>query len=105
MKPSQFNNFTGKRISSPEKEKSKSPNKRGETSQYIDLDGPELKVQVGDKTQVFKYGEGGEAEKPRLIDAYINYFQKQRDESREARQMSMERSRSQANSTLLKSPG
>ena len=50
VKPSQFNNFTGKRISSPEKEKSRSPIKRGEASQFIDHDGPELKVQVGDKT-------------------------------------------------------
>ena len=50
VKPSQINNFTGKRISSPEKEKSRSPAKRGEASQFIDLDGPELKVQVGDKT-------------------------------------------------------
>ena len=59
MKPSEFNNFTGKRISSPEKEKSRSPIKGNEASSFIDHDGPELKVQVGGKTQVFKYGEGG----------------------------------------------
>jgi len=33
----------------------------------------ELFVQVGEHTQVFKYGER-EDEKPRLIDEYISYF-------------------------------
>ena len=49
------------------------PRAKSRTKTKENNDDSELYVQVGEHTQVFKYGDR-EDEQPRLIDQYISYF-------------------------------
>ena len=105
VKPTEINHFTGKRKSmSPDRNAPRNPSmgpNQGLKSPSAN-DGPELKVQVGERTAVFKYGD--KEDEPRLIDKYIDYFQKKDSKSPDKRRL--ERSKSQISNNLneIKSP-
>ena len=81
VKPADINHFTGRRKTLDDQRHIdiEVPRERDGTgiknlaSRDKKADDDELYVQVGEHTQVFKYGDK-EDEQPRLIDQYISYF-------------------------------
>ena len=72
VKPATVNHFTGQRLAADHGPEMEEAERRKPLGAGPDAD-KELHVQVGDRTQVFKYGEE-DAPKPKLIDEYISYF-------------------------------
>ena len=82
VKPTEINHFTGRRKTfddqrhidiEVQRERDGTGIKNLASRDKSKNNDDELYVQVGEHTQVFKYGDKGE-EQPRLIDQYISYF-------------------------------